>query len=81
MHFKFEGSAYKVTLRDVLLFPQGYSAIVNHPEFVRDEPSVLLMDVGGWTVDLIRIDNGRANAARYISGACVPVDGGALIGF
>lgn len=35
--FKFEGEAYKVTIRDVLLFPQGYSAIVNHPEFVREE--------------------------------------------
>lgn len=60
--FKFEGEAYKVTIRDVLLFPQGYSAIVNHPEFVREEPSVLLMDVGGWTVDIMRLDNARPNA-------------------
>lgn len=60
--FKFEGEAYKVTIRDVLLFPQGYSAIVNHPEFVREEPSVLLMDIGGWTVDIMRLDNARPNA-------------------
>ena len=60
--FRFEGEAYKVTIRDVLLFPQGYSAIVNHPEFVREEPSVLLMDVGGWTVDIMRLDNARPNA-------------------
>ncbi len=52
-----------MTIRDVLLFPQGYSAIVNHPEFVRDEPSVLLMDIGGWTVDLLRLDNGGTNAS------------------
>ena len=61
--FKFEGEAYRVTIRDVILFPQGYSAIVNHPEFVRDEPSVLLMDIGGWTVDVMRLDNGVPNAA------------------
>lgn len=61
--FKFEGEVYRVTVRDVLLFPQGYSAIVNHPEFVRDEPSVLLMDIGGWTVDIMRLDNGVPNAA------------------
>ncbi len=60
--FRFEGEAYKVTIRDVLLFPQGYSAIVNHTEFVREEPSVLLMDVGGWTVDIMRLDNARPNA-------------------
>lgn len=60
--FKFEGVAYKVMIQDVLLFPQGYSAIVNHPEFVRDEPSVLLMDIGGWTVDIMRLDNARPNA-------------------
>ena len=60
--FRFEGTPYRVTIQDVLLFPQGYSAIVVHPEFVREEPSVLLMDVGGWTVDLMRLDNARPNA-------------------
>ncbi len=61
--FRYEGEEYKAVIRDVLLFPQGYSAIVNHPEFVRDEPSVLLMDIGGWTVDVMRLDNGVPNAA------------------
>lgn len=61
--FKFEGESYRVTIQDVLLLPQGYSAIVNHPEFVRDEPSVLVMDIGGWTVDLMRLDNGGTNAS------------------
>lgn len=61
--FKFEGVPYRVTIQDVLLLPQGYSAIVNHPEFVRDEPSVLVMDIGGWTVDLMRLDNGGTNAS------------------
>ena len=60
--FKFEGVAYKVTIQKVLLFPQGYAAVMNHPELVRDEPSVLLMDIGGWTVDLMRLDNGKPNA-------------------
>ena len=34
-----------------------------YPELLRDEPSVLLMDIGGWTVDLMRLDNGVPNAA------------------
>ena len=51
--FSFEGVAYAVNIQDVKLFPQGYSAIALHPELLRDEPSVLLMDIGGWTVDLM----------------------------
>ena len=61
--FKFEGIAYKITIEDVKLFPQGYSAIALHPELIQNEPSVLLMDIGGWTVDLMRLDNGVPNAA------------------
>ena len=63
VNFKFEGISYQVTIQDVRLFPQGYSAIAVHPELIRGEPSVLLMDVGGWTVDLMRLDNGIPNAS------------------
>ena len=45
------------------MFPQGYSAIALHPELIQNEPSVLLMDIGGWTVDLMRLDNGVPNAS------------------
>lgn len=55
--FRYEGIPYKITIKDVKLFPQGYSAIALHPELVQNEPSVLLMDIGGWTVDLMRLDN------------------------
>ena len=45
------------------LFPQGYSTIALHPELIQNEPSVLPMDVGGWTVDFMRLDNGIPNAS------------------
>lgn len=61
--FKFEGVPYKITIEDVKLFPQRYSAIAIHPELIQNEPSVLLMDIGGWTVDLMRLDNGVPNAS------------------
>ena len=61
--FKFEGVPYKITIEDVKLFPQGYSAIAIHPELIQNEPSVLLMDIGGWTVDLMRLDNGVPNTS------------------
>ncbi len=61
--FKFEGITYKITIEDVKLFPQEYSAIAIHPKLIQNEPSILLMDIGGWTVDLMRLDNGVPNAS------------------
>ena len=39
-----------------MLYPQGYAAILTQPDLLR-EPSVILADIGGWTVDLMRLDN------------------------
>lgn len=48
--FKFEGPPYKINIEDVKLFPQRYSVTAIHPELIQNEPSVLLMDIGGWTM-------------------------------
>jgi len=60
--FVYEGTEYRMTIEDVKLFPQGYTALFTEPDMLRDEPSLLLMDIGGWTVDLMRIDHGRPAA-------------------
>lgn len=51
--FRFEGTEYKIAVEDVALFPQGYAALLTDPDLLLDEPSLLLMDIGGWTVDLM----------------------------
>ena len=63
IRFLFENEAYEVLVRDVKLFPQGYSALALYPEHLTGEPSVLLADIGGWTVDLMRLDNAIPNAS------------------
>ncbi|MEG2923851.1 MAG: ParM/StbA family protein [Oscillospiraceae bacterium] len=63
VRFRWEGESYEIAIEDVKLFPQGYSALALHPELINGEPSVLLMDAGGWTVDLMRLDNGKPNAS------------------
>ncbi len=60
--FRYENEDYEIRITDVKLFPQGYSVVALHPEFINGEPSVLLIDVGGWTVDLMRLDNAVPNA-------------------
>lgn len=60
--FRYEGRDYTVTIAEVSLFPQGYAAVLTQPELL-DEPSVIVADIGGWTVDLMRLDNRIPNAA------------------
>ena len=60
--FLYEERDYAVTISDVMLFPQGYAAVLTQTELL-DEPSVIVADIGGWTVDLMRLDNRIPNAA------------------
>ena len=57
VNFKFEGVEYSITIEEVAIFPQGYAALMTEVGLLQDEPSMLLMDLGGWTVDLMHIDN------------------------
>jgi len=59
--FRYEGRDYAVTIAEVSLFPQGYAAVLTQPKLL-DEPSVIVADIGGWTVDLMRLDNRIPNA-------------------
>lgn len=55
-------SAYSIAIRKVSLFPQGYAAVLTQ-SILLDEPSVIVADIGGWTVDLMRLDNRIPNAS------------------
>ncbi len=61
--YRYEGKPYEVTIENVLLFPQGYAAVLSHMELLSGEPSVILADIGGWTVDVMRLDNGMPDAS------------------
>ena len=60
--FRYEGQEYSIAIRKVSLFPQGYAAVLTQ-SILLDEPSVIVADIGGWTVDLMRLDNRIPNAA------------------
>ena len=63
IRFKYEHQPYQIFVRDVLLYPQGYSAYVSHTGLIpKNESSVILADCGSWTLDVMRIDNGVPNA-------------------
>lgn len=60
--FRFEGISYIVTITGVNVCPQGYAALSVQSD-LQEEPSVIVVDWGGWTVDLMRVDNHNADAA------------------
>ena len=62
LDFRYEGRPYRITIKDVQLFPQGYSAVIWQPELL-EQPSAIVADIGGWTVDLMEVDNQVPNAA------------------
>ena len=62
VNFRYEGQEYSIAIRKVSLFPQGYAAVLTQ-SILLDEPSVIVADIGGWTVDLMRLDNRIPNAA------------------
>ena len=60
--FEFEGKSFTVNIKNTVVYPQGYSAVMNRIQTLRQEPSVIICDIGSWTVDVIRLDNGIPNA-------------------
>ena len=70
---RFEDKRYAFSIKDVIVFPQGYAAYVSQANCFKDQPSVILADCGSWTIDVMRIDNGLPNAAT-----CASLDFGAI---
>lgn len=64
--FRFEDESYTLTITAVNLFPQGYAGAVLRNEY-KDEPSILVADIGGWTVDVMRVDNKKPVKASFHS--------------
>ena len=61
--YRFEGKEYEINILDAIIQPQGYCAIAINRAILRDEPSIVVVDVGGWTVDVMRIDRGNVDTA------------------
>jgi len=56
--FKYGGADYTININDVRLFPQGYAAIVPQYEEIRKFNKAYIIDIGGYTTDVILLNNG-----------------------
>lgn len=67
IHFSYEEKEYHVVIKDVLVFPQGYAAIVEDINSHRIADNTVLVDIGSWTIDILPINNGRPDINHCLS--------------
>lgn len=53
--FRYEEHDFRIAVTQVSLFPQGYAAALLRPELAQRD-SVNIIDIGGWTCDLMRVN-------------------------
>ncbi len=56
--FEYNGKEVKISIEDVNLFPQGYAAIVQQMDKIVEIPKSYIVDIGGYTTDVIMLKNG-----------------------
>ena len=53
--FKFNQRSYAIMVKDVFVYPQAYSAVLTFKESLMDSQVINLVDVGGYTVDILQL--------------------------
>ena len=59
--FEFRGRIYSIYIEKALCFPQSYAAASTILSSIRTIPKALILDLGGFTADYLRIQNGAGD--------------------
>jgi len=65
--FSYNGLHIAINIVDVHVFPQAYSAAITILERIKDMHTVNIVDIGGYTVDLLQLTNMRPNMSLCTS--------------
>jgi plasmid segregation protein ParM len=57
--FLFEGTAYRCRIADCKVFAQGHAALCRYYSQLKDYRSITLIDIGGYTVDILTLHSFR----------------------
>lgn len=68
LSFNFRGTDYRIEIADVMVFPQGYAAIAEHINELRDVN--ICADIGNGTVNLFRVVDRRPEMKSMTTEAC-----------
>ena len=61
--FKYNGEDFLISVENVKTFPQGYAAIIPSYSNIRQIPKSYIIDIGGYTTDVILLKNGVPDMA------------------
>ena len=61
--FRYNGNAMKIKIRRVFVYPQAYAAVVPQSRLLINTPRMFVIDIGGFTTDVIQII--KESAKRY----------------
>lgn len=67
--FEYNGFDFNLKAKNIFVFPQAYAAINNNKKctFVTKYPKVYVVDIGGFTVDVLTIINGQPDLSIVAS--------------
>lgn len=72
--FQFRGKPYAVYIENTACFPQSFSAAVATVKNLAASPKVLVVDIGGFTADYVRLRNGVPDMS-----ACDSLENGVIL--
>ena len=61
--FSYHGKHYSISIEDVACYPQSYAAAASILQTLTTVPLALIVDIGGYTMDYMRIKKGRGDLA------------------
>lgn len=69
IQFEYSGYSFDFSLQNVMVYPQGLlPTILNAPKSIKDEYSSYYgIDIGGFTVDVVFINNGKADFEKTVT--------------
>jgi plasmid segregation protein ParM len=67
IQYKYEGKEYAINIKDCLVFPQSYSALLVRFSEYKDVPLVNVCDIGGGTTDCFKMEAGIINISSCFS--------------
>lgn len=59
LSFMFEGTTYRCRIADCKVFAQGHAALCRYYQQLKEYRSITLVDIGGYTVDVLTVHNFR----------------------
>ena len=67
LSFVFEGAAYRCRIADCKVFAQGHAALCRYYQQLKEYRSITLVDIGGYTVDVLTVHNFRLDRSSCAS--------------